>query len=148
MAKTIIYKALADQYSLRLALQKVNDLTRVVETHARERIADHGNIQTGALITSIRTDTQVWVRKIKSKVGSRRNYAMVIHQGAQPHLIKPRRRTGMKFYWPAGVAGLTVGRVVCFKGVVHHPGIRSNKYLLLPLLIDGERMGFRVEPYP
>lgn len=150
MAKVIIFRAKADAYSLHLILRKVNDLTRVLEVHARERILAHDNVDTGALLTSIRTTTQVWTRKVKARTGSNRPYAMVVHQGAKPHPIAPRNRTGMKFFWPAGVGTppLAVGRMVCFKGVVYHPGTKSNKYLLLPLLIDGERMGFRVEPYP
>lgn len=148
MAKTIIFRAKADAYALELALRKVNDLTRVLEVHAREKILAHDNVDTGALLISIRTDTRVTTHKIKARVGSNRPYAMVIHQGAKPHLIAPRRKTGLKFYWPAGVGGLTVGRMVCFKGIVHHPGIKSNKYLLLPLVIDAPRFGFRVEPYP
>lgn len=150
MARVIIYRAKAEAYALELALRRVNDLTRSLEVHARERILSHDNFQTGALLMSIRSDTRVWTRKIRSKVGSNRPYAMVIHQGAKAHLIAPRNRTGLKFFWPAGVGNppLAVGRMVCFKGIVHHPGIKSNKYLLLPLVIDAPRFGFRVEPLP
>lgn len=84
--------------------------------------------------------------KVVGTVGSNVAYARIVHDGAKPHIIAPRRRRGLKFYWPAGVGNppLVVGRVVCFKGRVHHPGHKSNRYLMIPLRQEAPALGFAV----
>lgn len=58
-------------------------------------------------------------------------YAIFVHEGARPHLIRPVRAPALVFYWPKA------GRVVSFppwgKGVVHHPGNKPNRFLLKAL---------------
>lgn len=104
------------------------------------------NVDTGRLLKSLHS--RIWLRKdmIRAEVGSSVAYARPIHDGSKPHLIRPVRRTGLKFYWPAGVGNppLTQGRVVCYKGVVHHPGHRSNRYLTIPLMQVAPQLGFQV----
>jgi hypothetical protein len=137
-----------DAYSKRLAIERVVRLANRIQDDARRRLIANGNVDTGNLVRSIRIRITTTRYKVKGEVGSSLRYALVVHNGAKPHLIRPRRRTGMKFYWPAGVGNppLTTGKVVCFKGVVHHPGFKSNRYLLIPLVIESPRLGFYPTP--
>lgn len=90
-----------------------------------------------------------WVRILNGKVTGRvtfsARHASMVHKGTRPHLIRPRRRTGMLFYWPPGAGSppLKQGTFVCFKGTVHHPGMRGYPYLTMPFFIELTRHGFR-----
>jgi len=50
------------------------------------------------------------------------DYAAAVHEGARPHVIRARRASLLRFYWPK------VGRVVFFPKV-NHPGNRPNPFL-------------------
>lgn len=58
-------------------------------------------------------------------------YAIFVHEGARPHLIRPVKAAALVFYWPKA------GKVVSFppygKGVVHHPGNKPNRFLVKAL---------------
>ena len=148
MATVIIYKEKAKALSKFHALEKTKLLTRQVQIGAWKKLLDNNNFKTGALYLSIKIKIDDRHGLIVGRVGSAKRYAMVIHQGAKPHLIAPRRKRGLKFYWPAGVGNppLKVGKVVCYKGVVHHPGFKSNRYLLIPLVVEAPRFGFFPTP--
>lgn len=96
---------------------------------------------TGRLKASLR---KVGPRKLKTrvsgKVGSTRNYAAAVHQGAEAHPIVARRRPLLSFYWEKE------GRSFHGRSVAH-PGIRRSsrtQYLYLPLVVVGRRHGFTV----
>jgi hypothetical protein len=148
VAKVTIYKEKAKALSKHHALEKTKLLTRQVQIGAWKKLLDNDNFKTGALYLSIKIKIDDRHGLIVGRVGSAKRYAMVIHQGAKPHLIAPRRKRGLKFYWPAGVGNppLKVGKVVCYKGVVHHPGFKSNRYLLIPLVVEAPRFGFFPTP--
>lgn len=148
MARVQIYRARADLLSKRHAIARTVRLANRVQDDARFRLTVNRNVVTGDLLRSIRIKMHTGTYKITATVGSHLSYARVVHDGAKPHLIRPRRKRGMKFYWPAGVGvpPLVEGRVVCFKGVVHHPGFRSNRYLLIPLVLQAPRLGFYPVP--
>lgn len=55
-------------------------------------------------------------------VGSDDPIALLHHEGTVPHIIRPRNKPMLVFYWPA------VGRVVAFREV-NHPGTQPNRYL-------------------
>lgn len=145
MARVEIYKIKADAYATRVTLPLVQKLVGRTLSGARRRVATR-TTDTGNLLRSLRS--RIWVRHhyIKGRVGSTVAYARIVHQGSKPHIIRPLRKTGLKFYWPAGVGRppLTTGRVVCFKGSVHHPGTKSNRYLVIPLFLNAPPLGFRV----
>lgn len=96
---------------------------------------------TGRLKASLK---KVGPRKLKTrvsgKVGSTKNYAAAVHQGAEAHPIVARRRPLLSFYWEK--------KGVSFHGLrVKHPGIRRSsrtQYLYLPLAVVGRRNGFIV----
>jgi len=48
------------------------------------------------------------------------------HEGTRPHVIRPRRKPLLVFFWPKA------GRVVSFKHV-NHPGTKPNRFLTKPL---------------
>ncbi len=58
-------------------------------------------------------------------------YAIFVHEGARPHLIRPVRAPALVFFWDK------IGRVARFPpmggGVVHHPGNKPNRFLLRAL---------------
>lgn len=151
MAKTrvVIYKERANSLALEHAQKQVGKLTRLVLASARVRVSETA-FDTGRLLQSLRSEVRVYSLSVVGKVGSNLNYARVVHDGAKPHIIAPRLRTGLKFYWPAGVGNppLRTGRVVCFKGRVHHPGMKGRRYLIVPLLAEGTLMRFRVQETP
>ncbi len=145
MARVVIYKEKANSLSLEHALRQTRKLVQRVQVGAQLRVAQQA-FDTGRLLSSLRTEIRVYSLKVVGSVGSKLPYAMVVHEGAKPHIIAPRLRRGMKFYWPAGVGNppLATGRVVCFKGRVHHPGMRGRRYLIIPLKQEAPAYGFRV----
>lgn len=55
-------------------------------------------------------------------VGSRLNYALLVHNGTRPHTIRPRRPGGLLVFTSRGRQVRTM--------LVRHPGTRPNPYLL------------------
>lgn len=145
MARVEIYKQKANSLALEHALRQTQRAVRAIHLGARARVAEQA-FKTGHLYDSLKSEVHVYSLKVVGKVGSSLPYAMVVHEGAKPHTIAPRLRRGMKFYWPAGVGNppLSTGRVVCFKGRVHHPGMRGRRYLIVPLKQEAPIYGFRV----
>lgn len=143
-----IYTEKANALAKRYAIQRSVRLANKVQDQAREMLLDHRRIRTGRLYGSIKINVNAGGKKIVTRVGSDLSYAKLVHDGAKAHLIRPRRRRGMKFFWPAGVGNppLKVGTVVCFKGVVHHSGFRSTRYLLIPLVKEAPKLGFFPPP--
>lgn len=58
------------------------------------------------------------------QVGSNVRYALLVHEGTRPHLIRPEHGRVLRFR--------EGGRVV-YARLVHHPGSRGRKYLTIPL---------------
>lgn len=58
-------------------------------------------------------------------------YAVWVHEGAQPHEIRPVNAPALVFFWEK------VGGIVAFPpfggGVVHHPGNKPNRFLIRAL---------------
>lgn len=53
-------------------------------------------------------------------VGTNVDYAVMVHDGTRPHVIRPVRKQALKF---------TIGGQVVFAKVVHHPGTRARPFL-------------------
>lgn len=145
MARVDIFQPKADLYAQKLARKRVRELVRLVELGATHRLLHYtGNTvmppPTGAHARSVRGKVSTIDRwSIVGTVGSNLKTAMVVHQGAKPHIIRPgRTRPGMKFYWKEK------GRFVCIKTPVNHPGMLGKFYLTDPLKTQGRRLGFRV----
>jgi hypothetical protein len=89
----------------------------IVQSAAQAR----AGVRTGALKKSIHTR-----RNTRSgggfqyEVGSEKNYALIHHEGAAPHLIVANRAQSLRF---------TAGGRVVYTRQVSHPGFRANRYL-------------------
>lgn len=101
------------------------DLTRRLRTLEFRAKASAG-VKTGMLRASINTKRRVVSDGLEGTVGSARRYAGAHHQGARPHIIRPRKIGGWLRFTVAG-------RVVFAKSV-HHPGNRPNLFLSRHLL--------------
>lgn len=61
-------------------------------------------------------------------VGSDDPIALIHHEGTRAHIIRPRVKPRLVFFWPR------VGQVVAF-GKVNHPGTQPNRYLVNALRV-------------
>jgi hypothetical protein len=84
--------------------------------------------------------------RIHGQVGSPLPYALVVHNGARPHLIV-RGRKKLRFFWPEKdrptAREVRMGMLMFFNQV-RHPGMRGTPYLTTPLRVIGRARGFRV----
>lgn len=64
------------------------------------------------------------------------DYAMAVHEGSRPHVIRPRRVKALTFKLPG------VGRV--FAKSVNHPGAKPRPWLLQAAQANASRLGFVV----
>lgn len=91
---------------------------KVIRDRARELAPE----RTGALRKSIRTSRQARKNAVAIKAGKRGKagqawYAAIVHKGATPHVVLPRREGGMLFF---------NGR---FMRAIHHPGFAGVPFL-------------------
>lgn len=100
----------------------------------------------GRLRASIGTKMTVKNTGVTARIGSKLNYAEPAHQGANFHIIRPRRKKFLSFKWnKAAQYGIPLtrrGKVQLTK--VRHPGMDGVRYLTTPLLVVGKLEGFRV----
>lgn len=96
------------------------DLARRGDTLAYRGRSTVGK-RTGTLLGSIHRTPVVPTRQgLETRVGSPLRYAAPHHQGARPHIIRPRRAKALRFR----IAGHIV-----FASRVNHPGNRPNPFL-------------------
>ena len=80
------------------------------------------NVDTGRLRSSIHAEVdELAVLGVGVKVGSNVSYAIYVHEGTGPHIIRPRHRRFLRF--PGRTGGMVFARQV------HHPGYRGNPFL-------------------
>jgi hypothetical protein len=103
----------------------------------------------GRLRSSIGTDINIrGQRRVIGKVGSRVRYALVVHRGARKHIIRPKHKRMLSFYWDKAPAWMVTqsgpyrGKVML--AMVRHPGMKGTAYLTVPLLYWGHLRGFKV----
>lgn len=95
------------------------DLSRRLRTvEFRARMS--AGIKTGELRARMHTEKSVVKQGLQGRVGSPVKYAAAHHEGARPHVIKPRHGKYLRF--------VVAGHVV-FATRVNHPGNRPNPYL-------------------
>ena len=101
-------------------LRKVhNSLTRQIETSAKHRVP----VLTGHLGRSIRQLPQVWAGALHviGGVTAWAHYAVYVHEGTRPHVIRPRN--------PGGVLHFTMNGRSVFARSVNHPGTAARPFL-------------------
>lgn len=95
------------------------DLNRRLRTlEFRGRMS--AGVKTGNLKRSMRTERRTIKQGLQGRVGSPLRHAAAHHQGAKPHIIRPRNAKALRF---------AVGGRIVFASRVNHPGNRPNPYL-------------------
>lgn len=115
------------------AVDLVRKVTRRVESGARRKV----NVSSGRTKASIYRTVRTTPYTVTGKVGAESPWVLIEHDGAKPHIIRPRKARALRFYWKR------VGSVVTFARV-NHPGRKGSKFLTDPLVVEGPRHNFRV----
>lgn len=90
------------------------------------------------MANSIGTSIRETPNNIRGLCGTRVKYALAIHEGADAHIIRPRRAGGtLHFYWER------VGHVVDFP-YVNHPGVGKTPFLTSSMRDVCKPLGFRI----
>ena len=85
------------------------------------------NYATGRLsLTGITFGFGKWGNEVEGRVIAVPPYAIFVHKGTVPHIIKPKRHEYLKFTWKK------LGKVVYAKSV-NHPGTVANDFMLRAL---------------
>lgn len=109
-------------------------LQRNVANSAKQRSpVDTGNLRNSITIQPLR----VVGSAISGGVSADANYAMFVHDGTKPHVIRPKKA--------GGVLRFTVGGSVVFARSVNHPGTKARPFLMNALESEAPKLGFRVE---
>lgn len=96
-------------------------------------------VDRGTLRASITQEIQTEGGRLVARVGTNVNYAVFVHEGTRPHIIRPRSKKVLSFVWPNAPAAVAAGRKkgksrgksgprVAFR-FVHHPGTRARPFL-------------------
>lgn len=111
-----------------LFARAVSAVTEAVNQSANDLVAlaaARAPVDTGTLRASIHTDgAKISGFSVTAKVatgGEANDYAVFVHEGTGPHIIRPRNGRFLHF-------GDT------FTTIVHHPGTHATKFLERPLL--------------
>lgn len=126
------YGPIATEVGRQAAIRMVRGTTRMVALDAQTTVP----FVTGSLSRSQYQNVDMAGLRIVGEVGYRSDHAMAVHQGARPHVIRPRN--------PAGVLRFTInGRTIVTKKV-NHPGYGGNPWLQRALWRQASRDGFSV----
>ena len=113
--------------------RKVATVTRKVLNRARVLSPfDTGNLR-GAHSMSL--DAPLNRAFVRGRVIVRVRYAAAVHEGAAPHIIRPRRKKALKF---------TMGGRTVIVRSVRHPGNKARPWLMTALMEVAAREGFKV----
>lgn len=94
---------------------------RRVARDVRNRAVLHCPVDTGLLRQSLTESVDINDSRVVAFVGTDVPYAIYVHEGTRPHLIRPRR--------PGGALRFTVGGQVVFAKYARHPGTKPNPFL-------------------
>ena len=100
------------------------------------RLADR---RSGNLMNShIRTPIAISGKKITAGIENTAEYALFVHEGTKPHVIRPRRQKALYFVSP-GRPPWRPGPV--FTKLVHHPGTKPRPWLRMAALEVSKKHG-------
>ena len=124
-------QAALGQVGLEVARRRVAEMTRATFNRANVLTpVDTGRLRAG---NNMRLFTAGLVAY--GEVFNHTDYAAAVHNGAQPHIIRPRTRKALKFV----VDGTTV-----FATKVHHPGNKARPWILKAMVENAPRYGFTI----
>jgi hypothetical protein len=124
----------------RVAISSATKLIEKVTTEVQllAKLDSRGPYSTGRTAASITKTVYVAGSTVHGDVRAHTPYAHIAHDGARPHIIRPRRAGGkLSFYWRK------VGHVVNFP-YVSHPGMQGKHFLSGPMERVGRRNRFVV----
>lgn len=89
---------------------------------------------------NLRASHTMLIRSLKRKravgrVSTRVKYALAVHDGTKPHVIRPKRRKALKFKYR--------GRTVIVRKV-NHPGTEARPWLRQAMREVAQRQGFSI----
>lgn len=119
------------------AVQLVQKAQRQTLTRAKiTSPVDSGALRSSHLAEPIKVSGDKVTTEISATGGARQEYAMHVHEGTRPHVIKPRRKKVLSWKGPEG-------RV--FASSVNHPGTPARPWLRNALQSTAPRLGFVVD---
>lgn len=104
---------------------------------------DTGNLRASHTMTIKRLKK----KRVVGRVSSRVNYALAVHEGTRPHVIRPKRKKALAFQRGGSVAGgggariRFGGRMVVVKKV-NHPGTQPRPWLRQAMTEVAAQRGF------
>lgn len=111
------------------------------EVYFLAQLDSRGPYSTGRTAASMTRRVYTVGSTVHGDVRANTPYSHIAHDGARPHIIRPRRPGGkLVFYWRK------VGHVVNFP-YVSHPGMRGKHFLSGPMERVGRRNRFVVFTY-
>lgn len=122
-------RAQADRVARRSGTRLVTLAT--VRTHARTNVLTPVN--TGNLRARNQMKVRSGSRRVRGVVWNSTRYAMSVHDGARPHIIRPRRKQAL---WWEGLDHPVA--------MVRHPGVRARPFMATALRGACTPLGFRV----
>lgn len=119
------------------AVQLVQKAQRQTLTRAKiTSPVDSGALRNSHLAEPIKVSGGKVTTEISAEGGAKQQYAMHVHEGTRPHVIKPRRKKVLSWKGPEG-------RV--FASSVNHPGTPARPWLRRALQYTAPRLGFVVD---
>ena len=119
------------------AVQLVQKAQRQTLTRAKiTSPVDSGALRNSHLAEPIKVSGGKVTTEISAEGGAKQQYAMHVHEGTRPHVIKPRRKKVLSWKGPEG-------RV--FASSVNHPGTPARPWLRRALQYTAPVLGFVVD---
>ena len=116
---------------------------RLVDRAVRQTLAqakintpvDTGQLRNSHKAQPVRIQGSKITATIEASGSAQQEYALAVHEGSRPHVIRPRRKKVLSWKGPEG-------RV--FASEVHHPGAKARPWLLSSTRQVATRLGFEV----
>ena|SRR5690625_5053246 len=119
------------------AVQLVQKAQRQTLTRAKiTSPVDSGMLRNSHVAEPIKVSGDKVTTEISVEGGAKQDYAMYVHEGTKPHVIKPRRKKALSWKGPEG-------RV--FATAVNHPGTEPRPWLRNALQSTAPKLGFIVD---
>jgi hypothetical protein len=125
-----------DQAALQqVGMDRAEDLVTSVTRRTLNRSAVLCPVDTGRLRASGQMRVGSFGNQVRGEVEYDADYAMIVHDGTRPHIIRPRRGQYLRF---------EVGGRVVYARQVRHPGTKARPFLAQALREVAEPAGFLV----